>query len=397
MIKNKKRADGRYKSAVYLGEVEGKPQYKYVYASTARELEKKVEEVKLRLGKGLDVSAERDTFGYWIEKWLKVKKIEVSPGRYATYKARSKNLQRLADVEITKLRLDDFQDLIVDYATEINEKTGKPYAQKTLEDIKNAASQILKLAIDSRVIDYNCAASVKIPKNARKGETRRALTDEEQKWIVSMPHRAQTAAMIMMLAGLRRGEMMALTWQAIDLENATIRVEKFVSLDEGRPEIKDYGKTDAATRTVYIPDALVNYLKNVPGNHFGFVVHKKNGSVMSGSSWREMWDSYLDDLNLKFADWKNCAATKGKCPSKYEPDPLKKPFLIPRITAHWLRHTFITEMYLAGVDILTAKEQAGHRDIETTMEIYTHLDETYKKKNIEKYSERINQKLISMG
>ena len=40
--------------------------------------------------------------------------------------------------------------------------------------------------------------------------------------------------------------------------------------------------------------------------------------------------------------------------------PKKVPMVIPPFTAHWLRHTYITMLYLAGVDVLTAKEQAGH-------------------------------------
>ena len=66
--------------------------------------------------------------------------------------------------------------------------------------------------------------------------------------------------------------------------------------------------------------------------------------------------------------------------------------LIPRFTAHWLRHTFITLMYMAGVDILTAKEQAGHEDIETTMGIYTHLDNQFKKKNVSKLDDYLREK-----
>ena len=49
--------------------------------------------------------------------------------------------------------------------------------------------------------------------------------------------------------------------------------------------------------------------------------------------------------------------------------PEKIPMVIPQITAHWLRHTFITNMYLAGVDVMTAKEQAGHADITTTIPV----------------------------
>ena len=71
--------------------------------------------------------------------------------------------------------------------------------------------------------------------------------------------------------------------------------------------------------------------------------------------------------------------------------------LIPRFTAHWLRHTFITLMYMAGVDILTAKEQAGHEDIETTMGIYTHLDNQFKKKNVSKLDTYLHDQNIHGG
>lgn len=110
------------------------------------------------------------------------------------------------------------------------------------------------------MLDYNCASAVKIPKTAEKS-TRRALTEEEQSWITDTPHRAQTAAMIMMYAGLRRGELLALTWQDIDLDAHTIKVERSVSMIKGKPHIKEGGKTDAATRTVYIPVSLSTTLE----------------------------------------------------------------------------------------------------------------------------------------
>ena len=44
-------------------------------------------------------------------------------------------------------------------------------------------------------------------------------------------------------------------------------------------------------------------------------------------------------------------------------------------------------------NIMTAKEQAGHKDISTTLKIYTHLDKTYKAKNIDKFNEHLNAKL----
>ena len=49
-----------------------------------------------------------------------------------------------------------------------------------------------------------------------------------------------------------------------------------------------------------------------------------------------------------------------------------------------LRHTFCTNMYLAGVDILTAQHQMGHSDIKTTLSIYTHISENFAKDEMKK-------------
>lgn len=387
-MKNKRRDDGRLQAKVFIGTTaDGKKKYKYVYANTQNELQRKVQEQKLRLGKGLDLMAERDTFVYWGEKWLKLKKTEVSAKRYDSYKARFENLKPIYNIEITKLKTADIQDVILDCATQPAESTGRPYAKQTLNEIKMTASQILNFAIANRVTDYNCAMAVKIPKGATKS-TRRALSDEEQRWINDTPHRAQTSAMIMMYAGLRRGELLALSWQDIDLEQRTIKITKAVEYVGGKPNIKQSGKTEAATRTVFIPQRLAVYLKGCE-KAFGLVCTNKKGGLMSETAWRRLWDSYLDDLNIKYGDWENCIQTNGKRPSKYSPT--KKPFIIPKITPHWLRHTYITMLYMAGVDVLTAKEQAGHSDIKTTMEIYTHLDDIHKKKNISKLDDYLKK------
>ena len=383
-IKNKTRGDGRLQSKVYIGTKNGKKQYKYVYATNTKELEQKVQELKTKLNKGLDLFAERDTFGYWGEKWLKLKKIEVSFKRYNTYASRLRNLDSIYTMPISKVKAADVQDIILDCASNPSEKTGKPYAKQTLVEIRNVAKQIIQLAIENRVLDYNCATSVKIPKTAEKS-TRRALTEEEQGWITDTPHRAQTAAMIMLYAGLRRGELLALTWQDIDLTNNVISVTKSVEMINGKPHIKSEGKTSAAIRKVYIPRKLADYLMHTPHEPIGLVCKTAKGTPMTETAFSRMWESYLSDLNIKYGNWAGCMQTGGKRPSKYAP--IEKPFLIPHITPHWLRHTFITLMYLAEVDIMTAKEQAGHADIKTTMAIYTHLDEKYKKKSINKLDE----------
>ena len=61
--------------------------------------------------------------------------------------------------------------------------------------------------------------------------------------------------------------------------------------------------------------------------------------------------------------------------------------VIEGFSAHQLRHTYASMLYMAGVDVVTAKELMGHADVQTTLEIYTHLSKSHKVKEISKLDE----------
>ena len=383
-LRNKARSDNRVQGKVYLGRGEdGKKKYKYVYAANNAELQKKLDEQKTLLGKGIDITAERDTFKQWGDMWLSLKETQVSHSQYIAYRSHFSKFEPIYNIPVSKLRQTDFQRII----TELGSRD-KPLSAKTLQGVKQTAQQIMRLAIANRVIDFNCADNLIIPKTAKEPEHKRALTDEEQRWIRETPHRAQTAAMIMMYAGLRRGELLALTWSDIDLDGRTISVNKAVEFIDDKPRVKNCGKSDAAMRTVFIPQILIDYLREVPRKTL-IVCPNTKGKTMSKTSWDLMWKSYIKELNIKWGDFDNLI---GKRPtSKFQPGGV--PIIIPSITAHWLRHTFVTNLYFAGVDLVTAKDQAGHSDIRTTTEIYTHLNDEHraaKMKAVDDYFDKIN-------
>lgn len=378
--KNAVRADGRIAVQVFLGEVDGKRKYKTVYGKTQKEADSKAIDLKISLNKGIDIAAERDTFKDWADAWLDIKCTEVSYGRFANYKYNLAKFEPLFNRQIVKLKTADFQKIILDLAKE-NPTTKKPTSKATLSQTKSAALQVCRLAIDNRVMDYNPVEAVKIPRT-QTNEPRRALTQEEQQWIIDTPHRAQTAAMIMMFAGLRRGELLPLTWSDVDFKNATIDINKSVEIINSKSVVKDTAKTKTSIRTIDIPDILLEFLrqKKKEATNSVLVCPSSKGQLMNEIGWRRLWESYLTDLNFKYGDFSN--QIKGKPKSKFQPEGV--PFVIPRFTAHWLRHTFATMLYFAGVDVLTAKEQLGHSDIQTTLNIYTHLDGKYKRKSMSK-------------
>lgn len=378
--KNTTRSDGRIAVQVYIGRNDdGKRKYKTVYGATQKEADEKARQVKIAMGKGIDVSADRDTFGYWADQWADVKSTEVSSGMMIAYRSAIKHLAPLRNIPICKVRTADIQPIISKLA-QLNPTTGKPSSKRTLETVRITASQIFEMAINNRVIDYNPARAICVPSEAPK-KAKRALTQEEQHWILDTPHRAQLPAMIMLFAGLRRGEVIPLTWRDIDLDAATIQVSKSAEMINGHAEIKQGAKSSAGVRTIYIPDILVDFLRLQPKKSI-LVCPSAHGDLMGAEAWKRMWESYLRDLNAKYGDFTNCL---NRPKSKYDPRGI--PMMIPRFTAHWLRHTFATMLYLSGVDVLTAKEQLGHADVKTTMDIYTHLDQKYKKRSMNKLNE----------
>ena len=380
--KNTIRTDGRIAVSIFLGidENTGRKKYKTVYGKTQTEVDNKADEIKRAIGKGIDVTAANEKFGTLADKWLKQKRGEVSSSWYASYKGYVVLLNRVFnDRAIKDIKTSDIKNFIIDQSEE-NPNTGKPASKKHLVNLLSTVKQIFDYAVDDRLIEHNPAIKVKLPKT-QEPQKRRALTDDEQQWILNTEHRAKRAAMIMMYSGLRKGELIALMWSDIDLDHKTISVNKSAESINGRYEVKYSAKTKDSIRVVDIPQRLVEYLRNESRDSL-LVCINAQGQMHTDTSWKRMWESYLNEINFQHG---NFSPFQNKPKSKY--DPAGVPFVIPHFTAHWLRHTFCTLMYLAGCDLLTAKNQMGHSDARTTLSIYSHLDAVHKRKSMSKLDE----------
>ena len=374
MPKYTKRKDGRYQTKIYLGlDESNKKKYKYLYASSEKELRRLESELLSKLNKGIDIVTADDTYQQWLDRLKAVKETELTESEYDTFVARASYFsKKFGNTPLNEIGQQAVQP-VINEVFKCNPTTHKPSAKRTVERYLSAASAVFEYAIENRAVDFNPCRYVKIPKAAKTNE-RRALTQEERKWVEEMPHRAQLPAMLMMYSGLRKGEVTALLWSDIDFNNKTITVNK--SFDFKQCKIKS-PKTASGVRVVSVPDKLIDFLKEQPKTSV-LVVTGANGQRMTETAWKRLWESYINDLNLKY----------GKAVNKRNKfDPKGNIMTIEPFTPHCLRHTFCTIMYEAGIDVLTAKEQMGHSDVKTTLSIYTHLDKIYKKKNISKLDE----------
>ena len=376
MARAKKRADGRYCAQIYLGrDAEGKKRYKSVYAKSPAELREKEAAVRLQLGRGLDVLSQRDSFAAWADDWLRLKEKENITVRQMDNYRRAVKLweDELHGYEIGQVRADDIERVLIALSD-------KGLSQRTINLYRSTIAQIMRRAV-GRVIATNPADQVELSAVGRLEEQRRALTAEEQRWIWDTPHRAQPVAVIMMLSGLRRGELAALTWNDVDLDGRTITVNKVIEYDSnGAPSLRHVTKSAAGMRTVDIPQRLADYMQGMPRDNF-LVIPSARGGVMTESAWAKLWRSYMRELNRKYGT--RTPADLARLQSG-KPGPKALDMTIPNITMHWLRHTFCTLLYLAGVDVIQACAQMGHADVSTTLRIYTHLDAVHKRKSVSK-------------
>ena len=369
----KKRPDGRYMMQIYLGMVDGKRKYKSVYGATPKEVEAKAEEIRGMMGKGLDITAQRDKFSQWADDLYRIKAASgVTQGQKQNYyHAIEWWKEQFAPYSISDVRADDIERALL-----WMQENG--YAARTINFYRSVITQIMERAV-GQAIQVNPAKLVQLSGMGWPAEKRRALAEEEQQWIWDTPHRAQPAAIIMMLSGLRRGELSALTWADVDTVNQTITVNKTVEYSpDGKAYIRNMTKSAAGMRVVYIPRKLADYLDTLPRSNL-LVYPSASGRMMTASAWKAVWQSYMAELNRKYGQRTPADLERMKKPGRHKLD-----MTIPPITLHWLRHTFCTLMYFAGVDAVQACAQMGHADVTTTLKIYTHLDQQHKRRSMDK-------------
>lgn len=376
MARTKKRADGRYSRQIYLGkDANGKRKYKTLYADTDREAQRLAEEYRAAIGKGLDPEQAKAALGQLYENLIAVKKAKgIGQKSLDRYEDNRNSWGPLKDLPAGELKASDFQRVLNELADWHNGKP--PLSHFTLTNLRSSTKAAYELAIPEIVL-YNPLVKTTAPAGAPP-EPREPISEEQQQWIRETLHNAQRAAMLLLYSGLRRGEATALTWADVDLADATITVSKGYDFADKKSKNP---KTAAGVRVVSIPKVLVDYLKTQQDGCL-YVLHNSKGKRMTEQGWKRLWESYMRDLNVKY----------GYHGEENKNRPGGLPMVIDTFTPHQLRHTFCTLMYFAGVDVMTARDQMGHKDISVTLGIYTALDKKFKKKKINRLDAYLRKK-----
>lgn len=321
----KRRKDGRFVCFYH-----DKPFYGY----SEDEALANREEYKRQEAAG-EYSRESPTVQQYADKWLPLHKSGVSQKCYNDYK---KQLDALTDV-VGECYL---REVTVDDAAAVWQHY-QGYSSSTIHRAKMLYVALFDSAVENDLAKKNpFRGRFAQPPKAPSG-SHRALTDEEISLIRTTPHRMQLAALIMLYCGLRRGEVLALTADDIDLQANTITVNKAVRFRGNQPVITS-PKTASGVRCVPILSTLRPFLGNVSERP----ISSANGHTMTETAFSRCWESYL--LHL----------------SKAAGHPVN-------IRPHDLRHTYCTLLADAGVSIKQAMVWLGHSDEKMILHVYDHV------------------------
>jgi len=379
----KRRPDGLYQRSITTGrKPDGSPIRKTIYAHTLKELEARATVYEQQLRHGTLSSDEKMTFGELAEIWLANYKPTVGINTRKKYRALLDRhlLPDLAGFRLKDLRPHNLQVIV-------NRMAEQGYAEKTLREIKVTASQIMEVALENDIAFRNPFLKIDIP--SIEAEERRALRPEEVDLITNTyeGHRMGLPALLMLYCGLRRGELLALTWGDINLKAKLLTVNKAVFFDGNSSNLKT-PKTKAGTRTVPIPDILLSVLQGRRAASM-MVCPSISGEMMTQIAFKRAWESYLHYLNLQAG---GSDKKRGKNDAANKPVWIPAVKVIDNITPHMLRHTYATLLYDAGVDVKSAQRFLGHADLETTLRIYTHLSEQREQKSVEALNAHLGSK-----
>lgn len=335
-----KRKDGRFEARFpkERDEYNRIIKYGFVYGKTYTEVKLKREEALKNFEKTVNKNKIlKCYFNNEMLMWLSYKEAYLKRSSYYNYQAtiRAKILPFF-----NKLKLRDVnRELLLRF---IQHLKAEGLSNKRIKDICIIVKQFLKYKGINVVVE--------LPKNKRS--LLETLNKQEISFLkenlINSDDIKEFAIIFVLYTGLRIGELCALKWKNIDLENKLIYIDS--TLTRVKSENSKYNtqvtveppKTDTSIRKIPIHEGLITYLKKFKTNDDNYFLTS---------------NSYFLSTNKYYYFYKNT---------------LKK-YKFKKYNFHILRHTFATTALTNGMDVKSLSEILGHASVKITLERYVHI------------------------
>ena len=347
----KQKADPRLRAKVKVGiKADGSPIFKWVSATTAKDLEKKKAEIIQRYITGTD-SASITLGDYLTKQWLPGRLIGLAPSTANKIISTcntcvlpvfgSRFIRSITKAELLEL---------------LTYEQSKGRSRSHLNNVAMIVREVFAAAQAEGVIRINPAHGIKPPTSTAEPQQRRALTAAETaatlEVIRTSPHGLLLSVLYHM--GLRRGEALGLRWEDIDFATHCIQIKRDIDFAAGIDNLVGDVKTQTSNRVVPMPETAEDSLRAARG--IGWVFSRPDGHPYHESDFRSAWRAIQRALADAAEDVEQ---QDGRS----------------ILTPHYFRHNYATLLHRAGVPVEQARDWLGHSSIAVTMDIYTHLDQ----------------------
>ena len=364
----------------------------FIYAKTLEELRDKEAAIQKDQCDGIKAEARyttlNDLFALWkdLKRGLKDNTFENYKYMYATF---VKDV--IGNRRVNTLKKSDIKKF---YNYLFDQRGLKP---ATIDGIHNVLHQILQIAVDDDYIRHNPTENVMKELKRARGigvEKKRGLTRPEQDLLLDFLRNSPEyrhwypIIAVMIGTGMRVGEVTGLRWCDIDLDERIINVTHTLVYYNHRTSEGKKGcyfnvhspKTPAGNRQVpmlgFVKDAFLmerdlHELLNVKcevtiDGYTDFIFVNRFGEAQHQGGLNKALRRIIRDCNDEQFE-------KSEHPE----------VLLPPFSCHSLRHTFTTRMCEAGVNVKVIQDALGHKDISTTLNIYTDVTKELRRKEFD--------------
>jgi integrase len=321
--------------------------------------------IQAQIDAGHSLGTAKGTVESYLSRWLDAYELSGAvkqSTRIATRSHVEKYLvPRLGKLQLRQLnasRISSFYvDLLRDGRTERSRNMGHDagLSPKTVKNIAGTLHKALSDAVRLGVLTRNPSDGVDLPKWERP-ELRVWSVDELAQFLAHVEeHDAYGLAWwrLLLVAGLRRGELMGLTWEHVDLVDGVIHVRE-TRITTGGVTITETPKSKSGRRTVSVDAETVTALarlKNAQEDAADFLSMPPSHYVVS------LLDGHLIGPSAISTRFRKMTTAAG----------------LPSIRLHDARHTHVSQLIEAGVSLTAIAARVGHSRASFTLDTYGHL------------------------